>query len=153
MTPLFKKLNFKNFERIAVLNAPEEFEKELNEMMPFTTIDKAISSAAPYNFVLAFVKTDADITACAELMKENLADDVVLWFAYPKQSSKKYKSTINRDRGWSALGQLGYEPVRMVAIDNDWSALRFRNIKNIKNFNRKFGALSDEGKERIAGKE
>jgi hypothetical protein len=30
--------------------------------------------------------------------------DAVVWFAYPKRSSKKYKSGINRDNGWQILG-------------------------------------------------
>jgi hypothetical protein len=56
----------------------------------------------------------------------------VVWFAYPKQSSKKYVSEIDRDHGWAKLGAAGFEPVRMVAIDEDWSAVRFRRVDYIK---------------------
>jgi hypothetical protein len=49
------------------------------------------------------------------------------------------------------MGQYGMEGVRMVAIDEDWSALRFRKVDFIKNFTRKFAALSEKGKERIVG--
>ena len=56
--------------------------------------------------------------------------------AYPKGSSKKYQSQINRDHGWDALGHAGFEPVRLVAIDEDWSALRFRRLEFIKNMAR-----------------
>jgi hypothetical protein len=62
--------------------------------------------------------------------------DAVVWFAYPKGSSKKYKSQINRDNGWAVMGKAGFEPVRMVAIDEDWSALRFRRVEFIKTMNR-----------------
>ena len=56
----------------------------------------------------------------------------MVWFAYPKGSSKKYKCEFNRDTGWSAVGKQGFEPVRMVASDEDWSALRFRRVEFIK---------------------
>jgi len=70
-----------------------------------------------------------------------------LWFAYPKGSSKRYKCEFNRDNGWAVLGSLGFEGVRMVAIDEDWSALRFRRVEYVKNMTRSF-ALSEEGKAR-----
>ena len=38
----------------------------------------------------------------------------------------------NCDSGWPVLGAAGFEPVRMVAIDADWSALRFRRVEHIK---------------------
>lgn len=56
----------------------------------------------------------------------------MVWFAYPKGTSKKYKSEINRDKGWLVMGEAGFEPVRMVAIDEDWSALRFRRTEFIR---------------------
>jgi hypothetical protein len=52
--------------------------------------------------------------------------DVVLWFAYPKGTSQRVAGEINRDRGWEPLQSAGFETVRLVAIDEDWSALRFR---------------------------
>jgi hypothetical protein len=47
-------------------------------------------------------------------------------------SLSKYRSQIDRDHGWDVLGSEGFEPVRMVAIDEDWSALRFRRKSFIK---------------------
>jgi len=47
------------------------------------------------------------------------------------------------------LGKSGFEPVRMVAIDEDWSALRFRKPENIKKMTRSF-AMTAEGKKKVA---
>jgi hypothetical protein len=81
-----------------------------------------------------------------------LEQDAVLWFAYPKSSSKKYKCDFNRDTGCDILGQNGYEGVRMIAIDEDWSALRFRKAENIKNMKRrKSMAISKTGKRKTEG--
>jgi len=73
-----------------------------------------------------------------------------LWFCYPKGTSKKYKCDFNRDTGWETLGNYNLEGVRQVAIDEDWSALRFRKIEHIKTLTRRESfAISKEGKERI----
>jgi hypothetical protein len=56
----------------------------------------------------------------------------MLWFAYPKKSSVNYTCDFSRDTGWEILGRHGFEGVRMVAIDQDWSALRFRRVEYIK---------------------
>ncbi len=34
------------------------------------------------------------------------------------------------------MGEAGFEPVRMVAIDEDWSGLRFRRVDFIKTMTR-----------------
>jgi hypothetical protein len=68
----------------------------------------------------------------------NLMDDGVLWFCYPKKTSKKYSSDIDRDHGWKVLNDSGLYGIRMVAIDKDWSALRFRNKKYIKSTSNRF---------------
>ena len=74
----------------------------------------------------------------------------VLWFAYPKKSSKLYRSDINRDAGWDVLGKFGFEPVRQIALNEHWSALRFRVVAEIKNLTRRtFMAISEEAKKRL----
>ncbi|MGD9939757.1 MAG: hypothetical protein AB7T74_08135 [Clostridia bacterium] len=55
-----------------------------------------------------------------------MADGAVLWFAFPKQSSKTIRSDINRDSVWELLAPRQIHPNRNVAVDDDWSALRFR---------------------------
>ncbi|MEL6635310.1 MAG: hypothetical protein AAFW73_19430 [Bacteroidota bacterium] len=72
--------------------------------------------------------------------------------AYPKGSSKNYTCDFNRDTGWQVLGNLGWEGVRMVAIDTDWSALRFRRVEYIKKMTRrKRMAMSKGGKDKTSG--
>ena len=83
------------------------------------------------------------IPAAAEVKAEG---DAIVWFAYPKRSSKKYRSQIDRDNGWNILGREGFEPVRMVAIDEDLSAIRFRRATFIKSMTRpKEYRLSERG--------
>jgi hypothetical protein len=150
MTPLFKKLNYKNQIAIHVLNAPTSFDEELEKMKEFTQVKTSCSTS---NFILVFVTKEQEVANYAKQVKNFLETDGVVWFCYPKQSSKKYKCEFNRDNGWNSLGVLGYEPVRMVAIDEDWSALRFRKTEHIKKITRRESfALTTEAKQRTTQK-
>ena len=125
MSDLFKKLNLKNQSEILVLQPPRSFEKEL-EKLEDVQILRDLNAAAKFDFVLAFVTSEEEIDRWTNPVKEKAPGDAVIWFAYPKTSSKKYQVNINRDRGWDALEDAGFKPVRQVSIDQDWSALRFR---------------------------
>jgi hypothetical protein len=104
----------------------------------------------PYDFVLIFVKSCSEIQHYADAVKTALNEDALLWLAYPKKSSKKYQSDISRDDGWQPVGDLGFEGVRQIAIDEDWSAVRFRDARFIKSMSRdKKRAMSKEGKEKV----
>ena len=148
MNAIFKKLNYKDQDQIFVMNTPTTFQKELDEMRTITTVKTDVGATKEVEFFLGFVMTQKQVDDLTKKVAPMIKGDGLLWFAYPKGSSKKYKCEFNRDNGWNELGKLGFEPVRMVAIDDDWSALRFRRAENIKTMTRR-SALSEKGKERI----
>jgi hypothetical protein len=146
MTPLFKKLNLGAAQAVHVLNAPASFEAEVAAL---GGVQVKRAAAGRVSFALAFVKTLADVQQVTEQLTRNAEEDAVLWMVYPKGTSKKYTCQFNRDTGWAALGQAGYEPVRQVAIDEDWSALRFRRVEHIKTMKRNpEGAISTAGRKK-----
>jgi hypothetical protein len=150
MSTIFSKLNLKEQDKILVVNAPASFEAALAALENIT-IQRAVDETDRIDFALAFVTKQDEVNTLANAMRAKVNGDVVLWFAYPKGTSKKYKCEFNRDNGWAALGQAGFEPVRMVAIDEDWSALRFRRAEYIKTMTRsKLGAISEQGKARVS---
>lgn len=139
MTPLFKKLNLKDQESIVVLNAPESFEPELRALQKAADIavQRKIGKGKKTPFAIAFAITQKQLDQASTALSAAIEGDSILWIAYPKGTSKRYQCEFNRDTGWQALAQAGFEPVRMVAIDQDWSALRFRRVEFIKNMTRK----------------
>jgi hypothetical protein len=142
----FDKLNLKDQTDLVVLNAPESFEREL-KTLDGREIRRKVAGSRPVVFAIAFVKKQAEIDQAAKTLVPRLEGDVVLWFAYPKGSSKRYTCDFNRDTGWTVLGEAGFEPVRMVAIDEDWSAIRFRRVAFIKTMTRgKEHTFSTEGR-------
>ncbi|MDX2172707.1 MAG: hypothetical protein SFY56_06260 [Bacteroidota bacterium] len=148
MNPLLKKLNFKNQKQLLVLNAPNDLTEIINEFKNEVEIVNDIKAVKSLEFVLIFVTTFKDLEKFTKQIHKNLSESCLLWYCYPKQSSKKHKSEINRDTGWKPIGDLNYEPVRLVAINEDWSGLRFKPVAEIKIMNRHF-SISKAGKERI----
>jgi len=152
MDPLFKKLNFKEQSQILVLNAPESFNKHLDALVESIEIIKDINVAGKIEFVISFVTRKQEIDEQVPMIVPKLVGDAFIWFCYPKGNSKNYTCDFNRDTGWDILGEKGFEGVRMVAIDQDWSALRFRNTAYIKKMTRrKSFAMSKEGKQKQKG--
>lgn len=121
--------------KIRVWNVPSE----LSELVESWEKEGLMASEKEKpDFMLAFVQTKEEIEKYFSQMHELASEDEAIWLAYPKGTSKRYKSKINRDKGWKYLGQFEYEGVRQIAIDEDWSALRFREIRFIKTMTRKF---------------
>jgi hypothetical protein len=153
MSAVFKKLNWKDQAEILILNAPASFEPELAALTG-VTIRRSLAEMAQVTFSIAFVTRQSEANALAEEIAAKTIGDAVVWFAYPKSSSKRYQCEFNRDTGWAVLGALGFEAVRQVAIDEDWSALRFRRAKFIKSMTRDSKmAMSDLGKQKLADAE
>ena len=131
MASVFEKLNLKDRQEMVALNAPASFEPELARLAVMT-IHRHLESVAATEFVLAFVTKKAEVDALAKQIVKRAKGDAVVWLAYPKGTSKKYKCDFNRDTGWDVLKAAGFDTVRAVAIDEDWTGLRFRRVEFIK---------------------
>jgi hypothetical protein len=154
MTPLFKKLNFKNQKSILVVNAPNSFDEELSKMENELKVIKNSTEVQETDFAIGFAKTQSQVDDFIIQLNSKLIGDPIVWLCYPKTTSKNHKCEFNRDSGWTKLGEFNFEPVRQVAIDDDWSALRFRKVEFIKTITRRESyALTQNAKERTSQKE
>ncbi len=151
MSAVFTKLNYKAQSTIHVVNAPDSFQSELEEMRAVTGVQTNLARATDVVFAIAFAVKQAEVDKFADQIAKSSSGDAVIWIAYPKGSSKKYKCEFSRDNGWAQMGTHGFEPVRMIAIDEDWSALRFRRVEHIKTMTRS-SAITEVGKAKIEGK-
>ena len=133
MQALLKKMNYNGTDAILLLNAPEAFEKEMTNL-PNVYVD--INKIDNVSYAIIFVNNSIMVEEAVAQIKDKLVGDILLWFCYAKKSSKKYRCDIDRDHGWQSVGQSGFEPVRMVAVDEDFSALRFRHVDYIKKMTR-----------------
>lgn len=122
-TTLAQKLQLKAGQRLVILNVPEGYQERLTGALTDVVISQP--GAQPAEAVLLFAGTLAE---AERLMSQGIAvvdRDGLLWVAYPKGSSG-VKTDINRDTLWRASESTGWRPVRQVALDEVWSAIRFR---------------------------
>jgi hypothetical protein len=149
---LFTKLNLGEHRRIHVLNAPASFEGQLRALKGVEILGSLVAKDR-VAFALAFATAQAEVDALSKKLAAAVEGDAILWIAYPKGTSRRYQCDFNRDTGWKVLGAAGFEPVRMAAVDEDWTALRFRNARYIKSMSRDpTRALSAAGKRTAAKK-
>jgi hypothetical protein len=131
MASVFQKLNLKTQPKIVVFNAPASFESELAQLDGVKVVRNP-KKPADVQFVLAFATQQAELDRLSTILADHCAGDAVVWFAYPKGTSRRYTCDFNRDTGWQVIRDGGFDSVRQVAIDEDWSALRFRRVEYIK---------------------
>jgi len=141
---VLKKLNYKGQDPILIIDPPDQFQPVINGL----TAEIHTQIRRKYDFILFFVRSLADAYNQVEAIVNALEEDGHLWLCYPKGTSKKYEANINRTRAWDVLSPYDFEAVSQIAIDDDWSALRFKHVDTIKTMRRKTAA-TPRGKDRI----
>lgn len=124
MQDIIKKFKFKN--NGVVFNAPTGLEREFSKLGFKTTFDNKAKSTN----TLVFINNNKEYLDFLKRGLENIEPDCVLWFAYPKGTSK-IKTDINRDTIRMTGEEFGITTVTAISIDDTWSALRFRPIKKV----------------------
>ena len=112
------KLQIKPGQRVAVLGAEGD--------MPSVVAPGANPAAEPggADAVIAFARNRAELASVAAPAVAAARQDRLAWIAYPKAG--KLGTDLNRDILAALLTAEGIQPVRHVAVDETWSALRFR---------------------------
>jgi hypothetical protein len=122
---LAKKFKIKPGHSLLIVNSPDGF------LSRSSKADTKLSAGKRYDFINIFVRAQADIDKLIPHALKALKEDGLLWIAYPKKSST-VKTDLTRNTGWDTLKKMNYEAVSQVAIDEVWSALRFRRVEKIK---------------------
>jgi hypothetical protein len=87
MGPVFAKLELDDQPEVAVLNAPLSFEPELSWLTDRRVV-RELGEVATVRFALAFAARRAELDALAAALALRADGDSVLWFAYPKRTSR-----------------------------------------------------------------
>jgi hypothetical protein len=82
-------------------------------------------AAGIYPFVQVFATRLSEIGTFAKKLPKHAAPNALVWISYPKKTSK-VAGDLSRDLIREAMSGLGWRAVSIVAIDEIWSALRFR---------------------------
>ncbi|HEV2115269.1 MAG TPA: DUF3052 domain-containing protein [Terriglobales bacterium] len=121
-TPLVKKLGIKAGQRIALLSGPPGYRKTLGKLPEKVNCDEQLSGQL--DFIQVFATTQAELKRSFSQAKRCLATDGSLWISWPKKASRvatDLNENVVREIG---LG-LGLVDVKVCAVDETWSGLKF----------------------------
>ena len=110
MTTLAEKLQLREGQPIRILGAPPGFRLDARQ------------TGGEEGALLVFASSEKDLKSSKSAIVKSARADRLTWVAYPKAGQKG--TDLNRD----ILAQYfeGIQGVRMVSIDDIWSALRLR---------------------------
>lgn len=115
------KLHVKNAATIAVLNANGRHGLVTGQLPA-----EKLAAQGPADLVLLFLHDLAELAALLPAAQERLAPKGALWVGYVKGTSKRHAAGLHRDAIAAHAQTIGLEPVAIIAIDDDWSALRLK---------------------------
>lgn len=123
MSDISKKLRILPGVRILALGAPESLSDLLDPLPEKASL--SVRAGGKFDVVLFFVSDSKSLEKNLPRAIASLEDDAVFWICYPKKSSG-ITTDLSRDDGWQPVFAAGFGPVTQVAIDETWSALRFK---------------------------
>jgi hypothetical protein len=127
-TPLVQKLGIKPGHRVRFPGAPRDFKATLGTLPPDVRLVSA--RTANVDCVVLFATTMSDLEQRFAPTARTLAPAGMLWVAWPKKASRVPTDVSEnrvRDIGLAA----GLVDVKVCAIDNVWSGLKFvRRLKD-----------------------
>ena len=122
-TPLAKKLQIKPGYKVGLVNAPQGIAAKLAPLPEGATLSEKAGKGS--DVVVGFLRKEADLSKVAEAAQKAVKPEGVLWLCYMKGGAK-VGTDLNRDILWRAAKPLGLEANSQIALDDDWSAMRFR---------------------------
>ena len=121
-TPLAKKLGIKPGLRVWLRNAPDDFESLLEGLPDDVSLSRRKRSKV--ELVLCFETSAKRLEADVATARMVIPSDGVIWTAWPKKASK-VPTDITEDRLREIFLPTGLVDVKVCAIDETWSGLKF----------------------------
>lgn len=127
---LLEKLQLKDERNLLIQGLPSTVEKQFVKIS-FAKNVTPLLKVRKIDFALVFAISHKQLKDILRDVVPALHENAKLWVAYPKVSSK-IVSDLTRDCHWECISQLGFEGIRLIAVDNIWSAMRFKKIETVR---------------------
>jgi hypothetical protein len=121
---LSRKLVVRPGHKVLVVDAPDGYGDALEDAVVVTRGDPAKADA-----VHVFVRDTRELARFAPKAVAGALAGATVWIAYPKKTSG-VQTDMTRDKGWDAVTD-EIDAVSQVAIDDTWSALRFKPVAEV----------------------
>lgn len=129
MNALAKKFLIKPNSRWLLFNAPANYKDSLTPLPD--NVEIVFNTDGVFNGIQLFVTDSITLAADLQIISPLLKDDTVFWIIYPKKNSG-IKTDLEMMGNWDAATQYGLRPVASAAVNEVWTALRFRAIEKVK---------------------
>lgn len=116
-TPLMKKLGIRAGSRVCLIGAPAVVEAEVRDA-------GAVFVDGPVDVAVVFATREAELVAGVAHVRSRLTVSGGVWMAWPKKASK-VPTDLTEDRLRALYLPTGLVDVKVCAIDERWSGLRF----------------------------
>jgi hypothetical protein len=128
MKPVSRKLGMNPGMRALIIAPPAGY---LNLLAPLPDgLTVSSKAAGSYPFVQVFATRLSEIRKLADKLSKHAAPNALVWISYPKKTSKA-EGDLSRDVIREAMSAAGWRAVSIIAIDEVWSALRFRPMGQV----------------------
>jgi hypothetical protein len=121
-TPLPKKLGIKEGARLAILGAPDGFDRTLGALGPGVQVSR--QARGRFDVIVFFTTRASELERRFPALTRALEPDGGLWVAWPKKSSR-----VATDLTFEVVQPVGLDAGlvdnKVCAIDEVWSGLRF----------------------------
>ena len=121
-TPLTKKLGIKEGARVALVNAPKDFQSELKDLPDGVQFLKPTTKSL--DIILFFVLSERALARDFAKLADRLTSSGMIWIAWPKKSSG-----VATDLSFERVQRIGLDAglvdVKICAVDETWSGLKF----------------------------
>ncbi len=121
---LLEKLQLKEEKNLLIQGLPTSIEKQFIKLN-FSKGVTPLLKSRKIDFALVFAVNQRQLSDILKDVIPALRDEAKFWIAYPKSTSK-IASDLSRDKNWDFVSDYGFEAVRLIALDNVWSAGRFK---------------------------
>lgn len=129
MNALAKKLQIKPESHWLLYNAPANFLDSLTPLPDGAQV--TFNTVGDFNGILLFVTNSAELTTELKVIVPLLKADTVFWIIYPKKTSN-IVTDLEMMSSWDEPTVYGLRPVASAAVNETWTALRFRPIEQVK---------------------
>lgn len=124
-TPLAKKLGLKENYKVLLYNAPEHYFDLFSDLptnLNIISIDQ--SEENEIHFIHLFFTSYLDLKTHVAKFINTLKKDGLMWISWPKGKSI-IETDLKRDVIREYILELGLVDIKVAAIDEDWSGLKF----------------------------
>ncbi|MFD0861990.1 DUF3052 domain-containing protein [Sungkyunkwania multivorans] len=122
-TPLSKKLGLKDGFSVLLVNPPDHYLKLLGDLPSNIHFLEDLTSEKA-DFIHLFCTSLSQLEKKALALKPILKKTGMLWVSWPKGSSE-IPTTLKREPIRDRLTAMGLVDIKVCAVDQDWSGLKF----------------------------